>query len=151
MSWTYDSATKTLDEQTMLATRDMVLKICKEIDADTPEAETASFIESAHVLLCSVLDGYGVPTPLMTQIEKYLAAHFAAIAYPVVKREGLGPMSRSYESKVNLRLDNTKYGQQALALDPTGRLSELSAGAPKKAVVGYSLGNGIDTGVYAQS
>ena len=144
MSWTYDATTKTMDEQTMLATRDMVLQICKEIDVDTPEAETTSFIESAHVLLCSVLDGYGVPTSLMTQIEKYLAAHFAAIAYPVVKREGLGPMSRSYESKVNLRLDNTKYGQQALALDPTGKLSET----PKKAMVGYSVGSGIDTSVY---
>ena len=143
MAWTYDPATKTMDEQMPLATRAMMLLICKEIDADTPEAETTAYIETAHVYLCSVLDGYGIPTSLMTQIEKYLAAHYAAIAYPVTKREGLGPLSRSYESKVALRFENTKYGQQALALDPTGRL-----GLQKLSVNGYSVGSGIDTGVY---
>lgn len=145
MNWTYNAATKVLDEQTPLATRDMLLKICKEIDADTPEADTTSFIESAHVLLCAVLDGYSIPTSLMTQIEKYLSAHFAVIAYPATQREGVGPLTRSYVSKVDLRLDNTRYGQQALALDPTGVLAEISAGKFKKSVVGYSLGNGIET------
>ena len=131
MSWTYDAATKTMDEQTPLATRAMLLLICKEIDDDTPEEETTAFIESAHVLLCSVLDGYGVPASLMTQIEKYLAAHYAAIAYPVTQREGLGPMSRSYATKIDLRLDNTKYGQQAMALDPTNVLSGIIDGKSK--------------------
>lgn len=145
MNWTYNAATKVLVEQTPLATRDMLLKICKEIDSDTPETETTSFIESAHVLLCAVLDGYGIPTSLLTQIEKYLSAHFAVIAYPATQREGVGPLTRSYVSKVDLRLDNTRYGQQALAIDPTGVLAEISAGKFKKSVAGYSLGNGIET------
>ena len=149
MNWTYDAATKTMDEQTPLATRAMLLLICKEIDADTPEEETTAFIESAHVLLCSVLDGYGVPASLMTQIEKYLAAHYAAIAYPVIQREGLGPMSRSYATKIDLRLDNTKYGQQALALDPTNVLAEINAGKTKRAVSVTSVGNGIVTAANA--
>ena len=143
MNWTYDAATKTMDEDTPLATRDMLLLICKEIDADTPEDETTAYIETAHVLLCSVLDGYGIPTSLMTQIEKYLAAHYAAIAYPVTQREGLGPLTRSYATKIDLRIDNTKYGQQAIALDPTNVLASLNDGKVKKEVVVYSVGNGI--------
>lgn len=145
MSWTYDAASKTMDEDTPLATREALLLICKEIDADTPEAETTAFIESAHVLLCSVLDGYGVPTSLMTQIEKYLAAHYAAIAYPVTQREGLGPLSRSYATKIDLHLNNTKYGQQAIALDPTGILGE-----EKKVTISMtSIGSGIVTAANA--
>lgn len=145
MSWTYNAASKTMDEDTPLATREALLLICKEIDADTPEAETTAFIESAHVLLCAVLDGYGVPTSLMTQIEKYLAAHYAAIAYPVTQREGLGPLSRSYATKIDLRLNNTKYGQQAIALDPTGILGE-----EKKVTISMtSIGSGIVTAANA--
>lgn len=147
MSWMYDAATKTMDEQTPLATREMLLLICKEIDADTPEEETTAFIETAHVLLCAVLDGYGIPTSLMTQIEKYLAAHYAAVAYPVTQREGMGPLSRSYATKIDLRLDNTKYGQQAMALDPTNVLSDINDGKTVKSVVVVSLGNGILTPV----
>lgn len=139
MAYTYNESAKTLDASTPLVTRDGLLLICKEIDEDTPEAETTSFISTAHTLICELLDGYGVSTSLLTEIEKYLAAHFATLSYNTVQREGLGPLSRSYAVKLDKGLDYTRYGQQAVSLDPTGVLKNVGKLEPSI----RSIGNGI--------
>ena len=69
-----------LDIDTVLITREELLTVCKEIDEDTPQAETDSFINSAHVYLYNVLDGWGISAPLMKTIETYVAAHFATLS-----------------------------------------------------------------------
>ena len=145
MSYTYSEAAKVLDEDVPLVTVEMLLLICKEIDTDTPDAETESFIADAHTLVCSLLDGWGVVTSLLTLIEKNLAAHFAALTYPSTLRETLGPMSSAYALKVGMGLEATRYGQTAVALDPTGKLKDFSDGKGKKSVVMYSIGSGILT------
>ena len=140
MTYQYSEAARTLDETVPLVTQAELLLICKEIDEDTPTAETTQFILTAHVLLYSKLDGYGLSAELLKQIEKYLAAHFAACTYPATSRETLGPLSKGYVTKVDLDLRNTRYGQMAIALDPT-----LELATNKRAVVMRSLGSGILT------
>lgn len=132
-----------LDIDTVLITREELLTVCKEIDEDTPQAETDSFINSAHVYLYNVLDGWGIRAPLMKTIETYVAAHFAALSYPAIQRETVGPLSTSYVSKVELGLQNTRYGQMAITLDPTGRLKRLSDGDGLQDVKIRSIGSGI--------
>lgn len=139
MSYTYSESAKVMNEATPLVTRADLLLICKEIDAETPEAETTDFIKTAHVLLCNILDGWGIAASLMEQIEKYLSAHFATLTYSSVQREALGPMSRSYMLKVDLGFNATRYGQMAIQLDPTGRLENFR----KKNVSMRSIGSGI--------
>lgn len=141
MQYSFDEAKKVMLEGTPLVTRDEVLIICKEIDEDTPIDETTDFINTAHIVLCNTIDGYGVAPSLTKRIELYLSAHFAALTYSTKNRETLGPMSSSYILKVDLGFAATRYGQMAMALDPTGML-----GNPlKKGVTMRSIGSGILT------
>ncbi len=143
MTYEYSDLNKVLDLETPLVTRTSLLLVCKEIDEDTPETETISFINSALVLVCNTLDGYGISTTLITEIERYLAAHFAVLAYPSVQREQIGPMSNSFFGKLGTGLENTRYGQSAIAMDPTGILKEFSDGKRRIRMRMTSLGSGI--------
>ena len=143
-TYTYDEDALALDMEQPLIDRLGLLLICKEIDDGTPESETDSFIQSAHIMVCNVLDGYGLNEALLTQIERYLAAHFAVLSYPSVQREAVGPLSSTYAiGRTGTGLENTRYGQQAIALDPTGLLKEHSDGKkPVRASVN-SIGTGV--------
>lgn len=143
MAYAYDETTKVLDPETPLVVRADLLMICKEIDEDTELSEIASFIGDAHTVLCSNLDGWGVPLSILTLIEKYLSAHFANLAYPSTHREGLGPMNRSYLLKPGEGFNSTRYGQTAVSLDPTGILKKLSDGDGIHTPTVGSLGSGL--------
>lgn len=54
-------------------------------------------------------------------------------------------MSASYFGKLGLGFQNTRYGQSAIALDPTGTLKDLSDGKRPAVVRLTSLGSGILT------
>ena len=143
MSYSYSEAAKTLEADVPLIDRDALLIVCKEIDEDTPEAETESFIADAHTTVCTLLDGFGIPAGLLSLIEKQLAAHFAVLAYPSTQRENFGPMGRSFSVKAGEGLNATRYGSTAVSLDPTGTLKRFSDGKGQRGVVMRSLGNGI--------
>lgn len=135
----YSAASKTLDESTPLVTRADLLLICKEIDEDTAEGETTEFINTAHIFVCNYVDGYGVAASLLTQIEKYLAAHFATITYSAIQRQTMGPMSQAFVTKIGMGLSQTRYGQMAMSLDPTGSLENMR----KRRISLTSIGSGI--------
>ena len=142
-AYTYSEGGRSLDPAVPLVTRERLLAVCKEVDEDTPEEETASFIMTAHTLLVTALDGYGLPDALMGEIGLYLAAHFAVVSYPAVSREQLAVMSRSFFGRLGLGLDNTRYGQGAMSLDPTGVLRAMSEGKTKPRPGVWNLGNGF--------
>lgn len=139
MTYTYSETAKVMTEATPLVTRADLLLICKEIDTDTPEAETTEFIETAHVYLCNTVDGYGVPASVVTKIELYLSAHFATLTYSAIQRQTMGPLGQTFVHKVDLGFDHTRYGQMAMAMDPTGVLSNPR----KRSVLMRSIGSGI--------
>lgn len=63
---------------------------------------------------------------LLKEIERWLAAHFLAIRQKQTSKEAIsGAISETYEGKYDLGLNFTRYGQQAMILDPTGKLSKL--------------------------
>ena len=72
----------------------------------------------------------GDPTrdEVLQQIETWLAAHFYAVFDARPTQEQAGSVATTYQSRVDLGLNVTHYGQQAIALDETGTLLATSEG-----------------------
>lgn len=128
MAYAYNESNKTLDEGTPLIPTSQILQVCKEVDEDTPPDELTLFLQSAHLIVCEHLDGWGLSAGRLALVERYLAAHFAAITYTPAVFESVGKVQASYQAKIALNLDQTRYGQQAKVFDPTGQLKKLSDG-----------------------
>jgi len=105
--------------------------------------DLSAFISLAHELVEKVIV---TPYPdahteaWLTEIEKWLSAHFAAIRYTRTSSESIGEVSEAYQYKVDLDLRCTMYGQQAILLDTTGTLSRL--GKTRTASIGW-IGNAL--------
>lgn len=136
-TYTYDESTEVLDEATPLTNIAEILAICKEVDDETPVTEMNMFIQTAHVIVCENLDGYSISTARLTLVERYLAAHFAAVTYTPTSFEAAGKVQESFSTKVALGFDLTRYGQQALRLDPTGNLRRMDEAKIKKATISW--------------
>ncbi len=136
MGYGYSEDKRVLDKSTPLVTREDLLIICSELDEETPEEHTDMFIKAAHTMIVERLDGFGIATDFLAIIEQYLAAHFAVLTNPATSREAVGPLSVSYFGKIGLGLSQTRYGQTALSMDPTGRLEPKN----KQNVVLKSIG-----------
>lgn len=66
-------------------------------------------------------------------IERWLAAHFYAVLRPRPFLEQIDVLRVQNESKVDIGLDVTRYGQQAMRLDTQGGLAVLN-NSLKKAI-----------------
>jgi len=86
------------------------------------------FIETASALVDDIAVESGHGATRLELIERWLAAHFYAIRDPRTTQEKAGTVGASYESKVDLGLNLTRYGQQAMALDSSGLLEGFSKG-----------------------
>jgi len=60
-------------------------------------------------------------------IERWLAAHFYCILDARSRRERISSLTYESQTKVDLGLDVTHYGQQAKRLDTAGGLAALDA------------------------
>ena len=92
-----------------------------------------SFISTANALtdfLASKdVDGV-IPAVLLAEIERYLAAHYYSLLDPLYRSKSTGGASGTFQGTDGMGLNSTHYGQNAIALDPTGRLLSLSKGSP---------------------
>ena len=79
-------------------------------------------------------------------IERWLSAHFIAVMDQRAAREGVTPVSISYQYKLGLNLQSTMYGQQAILLDTSGALGRLNRGVKKASMtfVGGDLSDELD-------
>lgn len=93
----------------------------------TPFIETASYLVDKCCATATNTDGtdYYTATDLEL-IERWLSAHFYHIAATRANRERAGSVSEEKRSKVEVRLEVTHYGQQALLLDVAGGLAALN-------------------------
>lgn len=76
--------------------------------------------------MISALDiaGAGVSETTLTAIELLLSAHFCALKDPRARREAIsGEVSAQYQGKDGMGLSSTHYGQNALAIDWSGKLA----------------------------
>lgn len=74
----------------------------------------------------------------LTLIETWLSAHFYCIRDPRTIRERAGPVDEYFESKVDLNLYISRYGQMAIVLDTSGLLRELSVKDKRRVVAGVT-------------
>lgn len=89
--------------------------------------DLSAFIAMATLLAddCSTA---GLSTDKCKEVERWLSAHFVCLMRRQAKSSSVGPISESFDSKIDQGLKATAYGQQAIALDTTDTLRAMSAG-----------------------
>ena len=109
-----------------LVTSDEVKEI---IDVDTTLILTP-FIGIAHLIVDENLVDSGYTAARLKEIERWLSAHFVAIRDKRISDEKIGEVAVSYDrAGLGKGLEATTYGQQALMLDSSGLLMQVSGSA----------------------
>lgn len=103
---------------------------------DDPTIDLTPFIDAAHNLVVNVCVPECYSDETLTQIETWLAAHFYCIRRPRTNEEEADSIRDRFDSKVDLGLKVTRYGQMALMLDYKGALARynfanMGSGVPK--------------------
>jgi len=82
------------------------------------------FILAANLFVDQWLLDKGLSEPLLTEIERWVAAHFTCMLDPRESQKRMGDQAVTFEAGTLLEgLGFTRYGQQAMMLDPTGTLA----------------------------
>lgn len=112
-------------------TVEMLSKIFK--GAGTDNSVLQSFIDTANLLVNEELTSVtpALSATRLQQIELYLAAHFATCTFEKggVTAKTIDNVEEQYQriSASAKGLQTTRYGQQVVMLDPSGKLGNLSA------------------------
>ncbi len=90
---------------------------------------TSTFIDTASVFVGEVLVDSGLSEAMLTKIELYLAAHFAALLVENggLVRSAVGDAAETYANIYDKGLRATRFGQQAIVLDTTGTLAVVTS------------------------
>jgi hypothetical protein len=94
-------------------------------------AAAQAAIPVAATLVTENLAGEGLSEATLRSIELYLAAHFTTLAWekgPLAAVQ-IGEATERYHDIYKAGFSSTRFGQQALLLDTTGILSDMSANA----------------------
>ena len=84
------------------------------------------FIEAANQLVDDCCLDFDYSAEKLERIERWLAAHFYCIQYSRRLQEQAGSVQQTFQSKVDLMLSLTHYGQMAQMLDTEGGLASLN-------------------------
>ena len=102
-----------------LITEDDVKEI---INTNLSSTTIDAYIETASTLVDNVLLGKGLSTSLLTEIEKYIAAHLIAFnSERQAYKKSVNETSETYGT-LGKMLEGTTYGQTAIMLDISGAL-----------------------------
>jgi len=86
----------------------------------------APFILVANQLVTELCTDSDYVDARLKEIERWLSAHFYQIRDQAVGDEKAGSVAQSFQYKIDLILNQTKYGQMAQLLDTAGNLAQLS-------------------------
>lgn len=95
------------------------------IDTDLTDSQIEGFIDAANLLVEEELGDSDLSASLLTEINKWLAAHLLSSRDQRVAKEAINDVSITYQGEYGLGLNSTSYGQQVLVLDSTGTLNNL--------------------------
>lgn len=94
--------------------------------------DLSPFIAAANNLVTNVCVPLSYDNGTLVTIETWLAAHFYTVLKPTISESEADSIARTYDTKVDLGLKVTKYGQQALLFDYKGGLARLNFEAMNK-------------------
>lgn len=92
----------------------------------SPSVDITPFIETANVLVTDCCGAAGYTADRLELIERWLTCHFYQIREQQVESEKAGSVSQKFRGKVDLLLNLTHYGQQAMVMDSKGGLAKLN-------------------------
>lgn len=93
---------------------------------DLDSASLSAWIDMASSVVDDIAaKDSSITSTRLTQIEKLLAAHYASAQDQRISNTSRETASVTYQGDTGMNLQGTKYGQQAIQLDPTGTLSTL--------------------------
>lgn len=95
---------------------------------EAEDGELLAWIRVAHRVVEDRLAGEGVPSDTLREIERQLSAHYTTINDPAGGDVTLGGTESEDTTERGLHLDQTRYGQAAKTLDPTGILAASEDG-----------------------
>jgi len=104
---------------------EQVADLIEIYDTELTDAQLSAFVNSAHYLIQANLLNKGLDENILTEIHKYLAAHFASLRDQRVQQERVAEIGKTYQGKTDMYLESTSYGQMAVALDTSGTLANL--------------------------
>ena len=88
------------------------------------DVSTTPFILSANLLVDQWLLDKGLSEALLTEIERWVAAHLTCMLDPRETAKAMGDSRVNFEAgRLGMGLQATRYGQQVLLLDTTGTLA----------------------------
>ncbi len=94
-----------------------------------PNAHVTPHIALADLIVTEDLTSTALTTVRKVQIELYLAAHYAVLAWEAggLGEQSIGDSKERYKyiSSKSLGFSSTRFGQQAVTLDISGKLKEL--------------------------
>lgn len=95
------------------------------LDLDT-SASVFGFIQIASRFVDDRLANQSITPVMLSTLELLLAAHFYSVHEPEIEQQSYSDASYRYSvAKKGQGLSATSWGQQAIALDPSGVLSEM--------------------------
>jgi hypothetical protein len=97
------------------------------VDADN-EVDLTEHVNTAGIIVEEDLAASGQSTQRKKLVELYLAAHFATLAIErgSLRAEEVGESREEYRDIDGEGLNSTRWGQQAVALDDSGTLSDIA-------------------------
>ena len=101
-------------------------KVRDVLERTSTEAEIKPFVKTAEIVVDNYLLGEDIGDGLLSEIGVWLAAHFATVKYRRSGQESTGDVQVRYYAKIGFGFESTEYGQQAVLLDPSGVLEDLS-------------------------
>ena len=105
------------------------LEVQKIISTELDVLEINAFITAANAFVDGNLLGKGLSVLQLKEIERWMAAHFiASTREQQAQSEGAGGANIKYQGVTGMGLNSTFYGQQAIILDSSGTLLDISGG-----------------------
>lgn len=84
------------------------------------------FISAANKLIDQHCLDSGYTADILLEIETWLAAHFYCLFDERVAGQSVKGVGENYQYRIDLGLNQTKYGQTAMLLDSDGNLARLN-------------------------
>lgn len=117
-----------------MANRVTVTEVKQIIDIDSTilDADIDVHINAANRIITKYVTASEMSTADLKECERWLSAHFVAMGRdPISDEEKAGPVGETKGHRLEVGLNNTRYGQMAMVIDTSGALAMLSKGSKK--------------------